>query len=285
VNGALFTPVWTSNTAWRITVPLAPGSNILNIRGLDKTGAPVAAAASSLTVENANQSPWPALRINEWMADNAASITDPADNKHDDWFELHNPTAQPVDLSGWKLSDDPLTPALFTIPAGWTIPANGYLLVWADSEPAQNPATPVANSALHAGFKLSKEGDNILLTAPDGREIDRVTFGPQTTDRTEGRSPEIPGNPASIPLPAALTLPSPGTANVLTTFLRLGLTGASPEIEIATTPGISYRLETSPDLRTWTPAGAAATTATGSSLILPVPTSSSRQFLRVRVGG
>jgi hypothetical protein len=38
--------------------------------------------------------------INEWMASNRSTITDPSDGDFDDWFELYNPNANPIDLSG-----------------------------------------------------------------------------------------------------------------------------------------------------------------------------------------
>ncbi|MES2707313.1 MAG: lamin tail domain-containing protein [Verrucomicrobiota bacterium] len=280
VNGLIYQPVWTSNTAWRLSVPLAAGSSTLTIKGLDKNGTALTGAASSLTVENTSgPASWPALRISEWMAENTSAVTDPADGKNDDWLELHNPTEQPVDLSGWRLSDNPATPALFTVPAGWSIPAKGFLLIWADEETAQNPAAPAAGNALHAGFKLSKDGETLRLSTPDGREIDRVTFGAQTADRSEGRAPE--GDPAAA---TALTLPSPGAANVLTRFLRLSLTAAAPEVEITTTPGWNYLPETSADLKTWLPAAPAATPAAGTTLALPVPVmDGTRKYLRVRV--
>jgi hypothetical protein len=52
----------------------------------------------------------------EWGA-----VRDPADNDTDDWFEIHNPTASAVDLSGWKLTDDPVSPTPFIVPNGWSI--------------------------------------------------------------------------------------------------------------------------------------------------------------------
>ncbi|RYD28650.1 MAG: hypothetical protein EOP86_22820, partial [Verrucomicrobiaceae bacterium] len=282
VNGMVYQPVWTSNTAWRLNVPLSPGSNTLTIRGLDKNGNGVTGASSSLTVENSGASPWAALKFSEWMAENTSSITDPADGKHEDWLELHNPAEQAVDLTGWRLSDDPANAALFTVPAGWSIPAKGFLLVWADNETSQNSATPQAGDALHAGFKLSKEGETLLLSAPDGREMDRVTLSAQGTDISEGRP--LDGDAAAASGPGvALTIPSPGTANVLTRFLRVALTGeGTPEVEITSTPGWSYLPETSTDLQSWLPSGSAVQAA-GATLTLPVPAAGTRPFVRVRV--
>ncbi|HWB07269.1 MAG TPA: lamin tail domain-containing protein [Verrucomicrobiales bacterium] len=276
INGVVYDPTWTANAAWSVTVPLASGPNTLNVRALTRDGALIAGASTTLNVSNPNASGWPEIRINEWMADNSGSVLDPADNNNDDWFELHNPTAQPVSLAGWKLSDDPANPGLFTIPANWTIPANGYLLVWADDQTAQNPAPPVANSALHVNFKLNNDGETIVLSAPDNREIDRVAFGEQSNDGVEGRYPD---SGAGI---AALTVPSPGTANVQAAFSQLNLLTPLPELRITTTPGWSYQIESSADMGTWAPFGAPVLAA-GPETTLPVPAAGTRKFVRVKV--
>jgi hypothetical protein len=274
VNGLAYTPVWTSTTAWSLLVPLGAGANTLNIRGLTKAGAPVSGATGSLNVNNPNPPGWAPLRINEWMAENDGAFPDPADGAGDDWFEIHNPTAQPVDVSGWKLSDNEAAPGVFTIPNGWSIPAGGFLLVWADNEPAQNPATFTAGSHLHVSFRLNNAGETILLSAPDLREVDRVTFGPQTADDAEGRYPD--GAAAR----AFLTVPTPGTANVLTEFSLISLLGAAPEIEITATPGWSYQLESSTDQQAWLP-WADPVTAAGTSVTIPAAATGPRRFFRV----
>jgi hypothetical protein len=203
-------------------------------------------------------------------------VIDPADGNGDDWFEIFNPTAQPVSIAGWKLSDSPSNPSLYTVPAGWTVPANGFLLVWADNEPAQNPAPPTAGSALHAGFRLNNAGESILLTAPDNREIDRVDFGLQTADDPEGRYPDG-GRPGQL-----LTLPSPGGPNVLAGFILTDIRRLPAEATLTTTPGWTYQMESSDNLEDWLPYGAPVT-ATGPEATLPAPPETARRFLRVRV--
>ena len=122
--------------------------------------------------------------INEWMAANTGSVSDPADGHFDDWFELFNAGPTPVDLSGYTLTDTLTNKTLFTIPTGYSVPAGGYLLVWADQDTSQNTTN---SPDLHAGFKLSQAGEAIGLFAPDGTTIDTVTFGVQTNDVSQGR--------------------------------------------------------------------------------------------------
>ena len=225
VNGVRYVPTWSSNTAWRISVPLAPGANTLVIRGLDHQGAAVAGATATVSVTNPNGAPGAGISINEWLAQNDGAFRDAA-GESDDWFEIHNPTNAAINLAGYKLTDTPGSTTPFVIPNGWTIPAGGYLLVWADNQPAQNPASPTASSALHVSFKLSSAGDAIELIAPDNRVLDSVRFGPQTSNRSEGRFPDS-GSAIS-----ALTLPTPGNANVLT---RVALPAADGSVTFTTT--------------------------------------------------
>ena len=131
--------------------------------------------------------PPPPLRVNEWMADNFRALPDQADGKFQDWFELCNPTTNTVDLSGWYLSRNPDNRRLFQVPPGYALGPLGYLLVWADEQTNQNVA---ANADLHAGFKLTKSGTQIVLSAPDGTVVDQVSFGPQLPDVSQGRYPD-----------------------------------------------------------------------------------------------
>ena len=43
-----------------------------------------------------------------------------------DMVELHNPTRQPVDISGWFISDSPDDLFKFQVPPQTVIPAGGY---------------------------------------------------------------------------------------------------------------------------------------------------------------
>lgn len=79
-----------------------------------------------------------------------------------DWIELYNPSGSSVDLTDWGLSDDPTAPFKWTFPAGTTIAPGGYLVVHADDQEEFNgPST-----AIHAGFKLSSSGEDVVLTSP-----------------------------------------------------------------------------------------------------------------------
>ncbi|MBI4327610.1 MAG: lamin tail domain-containing protein, partial [Chloroflexi bacterium] len=121
--------------------------------------------------------------INEFMASNTGTLADPQ-GEFDDWIELHNVTDQEVDLTGHYLSDEPTNPRKWQFPAGTTIAAHGYLLVWADEDSTETPG-------LHASFRLDAGGEEVYLTDTDtnfNAVLDSVTFGPKQADRSWGRS-------------------------------------------------------------------------------------------------
>ncbi|MCX7872611.1 MAG: lamin tail domain-containing protein, partial [Verrucomicrobiae bacterium] len=144
--------------------------------------------------------------INEWMADNTGTIADPADGDYEDWFEIYNPTDVPVSLEGYYLTDNLNQITQYRVPAGYTVPSKGYLLVWADGEANQNSSS---RADLHVNFRLSADGEAIGLYAPDGSLVDAVTFEKQSADVTQGRFPD-----GSVQM-NAFTNPTPGTANII----------------------------------------------------------------------
>jgi hypothetical protein len=157
---------------------------------------------------NNRASPPITLFINEWLADNGASLADPADGNFEDWFELYNPGTNAVDLGGYYLTDDLDDKTKFLVPHNgqYRVLPGGYLLVWADNEPEQNDTN---RADLHASLALSKGGEAIGLFAADGTQIDAVTFGPQICDVAEGRFPD--GAATILPL----ILPTPRAPNRL----------------------------------------------------------------------
>ena len=117
------------------------------------------------------------LRINEFMALNQNGIQDEA-GQFEDWIELRNMTTSPLDIGGYFLSDDEENSTMWPLPAGTTIPAEGHLLIWADND---------SDGPLHANFKLSGGGEEILLHHSDGSFLDHVHFDEQQADISTGR--------------------------------------------------------------------------------------------------
>ncbi len=127
----------------------------------------------------------PDLVINELMASNDMTAMDEA-GEYEDWIELYNKGTVELDISGYYLSDkaDNLTKWVF--PDNTTIPADGYLIVWADENGSEGP--------LHANFKLSASGEALYLSNPDLELVDEVIFGQQETDMGYARIPNGTGS-------------------------------------------------------------------------------------------
>ncbi len=153
---------------------------------------------------NNNSFPLASVVINEWMAENTKTISNPIDGAYSDWFELYNTGASTVDLSGFFLTDNLNDPDKWQIPAGTTIAPGGFLLVWADNRVGHAGVNP-----LHAGFALSRSGEALGLFAPDLSVVDVLTFGEQFSDLSAGRFTD--GGPAPY---LFLTTPTPGAPNI-----------------------------------------------------------------------
>ncbi|MBN2829991.1 MAG: lamin tail domain-containing protein [Candidatus Cloacimonetes bacterium] len=118
--------------------------------------------------------------INE-IAPSNSLIADPA-GETNDWIELYNTTSSTINLSGYYLSDSPLHLKKFKFPSGTSIPANGYLIIWADGDTLQ--------TGLHTSFKLSSSGESLYLSNSSVQIIDKVTFGLGTGDMSYSRVPD-----------------------------------------------------------------------------------------------
>jgi hypothetical protein len=167
--------------------------------------------------------------INEWMSDNETTITDPADDYNDDWFELYNPTASNADLTGYTLTDNLAVTNKFAIPSGTIVPAGGFLLVWADNDTDQNgPGVD-----LHVNFGLSKNGDSIGLYAPSGSLVDSAAFGPQGDDHSYGSWPD--GADATF----TMSPPTPAGSNSVYVVFMIDVSATSSDV---------YRVDANNDL-------------------------------------
>jgi len=141
------------------------------------------------------------LAINEFMASNSSFIRDPQ-GQYDDWVEIYNYGTEAINVGGMYLTDNPSVPSKWRIPYGnsavTTIPAGGYLLIWADND--------TTDTGLHANFKLDADGEELVLFDSDGSTlIDSVAFPAQATDISYGCYPDATDNVRflAIPTPAA----------------------------------------------------------------------------------
>ena len=208
-----------SNGGERITLVDGFGKNIHSVRFNDSAGWPASpdGGGYSLVLRDLDGDPsdptsWsasprihgspgegdtarvrPDVAFSEILALNNTSV------RHADRFpaylELHNGSANPVDLGGWGVSDDGALPFRFTIPPGTSIPRDGRLVLWC--------ATPLAAPGLYTGFDLNAIGGTLFLTRADGMQADAFSYGLQVPDYSLAR----------IENRWTLAEPSPGTPN------------------------------------------------------------------------
>ena len=140
--------------------------------------------------------------INEFLASNLSAYPDNSDfEDYSDWLELYNPAGTNVVLTNYYLTDDLTQPFKWLIPASATIPANGYLMVRADGFDAAVGETHVRGywpwgstfqtRRIHAGFKLSAEGEQLGLyrTALPPQDIILIATGSVWKYRDTGTNP------------------------------------------------------------------------------------------------
>ncbi len=123
--------------------------------------------------------------ISEFVASNLTGLTDQF-GLREDWLEIHNPTDAPVNLSGWFLTDTTSNLKKWKFPA-ITLPASGYLVVFASERNLKNTANP-----LHTNFKISAGGEYLALVEPDGVTVAwefAPIFPEQVADISYGLTP------------------------------------------------------------------------------------------------
>lgn len=160
----------------------------------------------------------PPVIINEILAGNADTNLDPDNLNYVPWVELRNTGPSAVALGGFRLTNDLDAPSRWAIPAGTTIPANGYLLLWLDGKA----------SGRHAPYTLGMSGELGLFMA-DGTPVDTVAFDPQRPDVSLGRTPDAAEWRYFDP-------PTPGAANPAGGHLTLAQAGRRSTRPAATTP-------------------------------------------------
>lgn len=122
------------------------------------------------------------LLISEIMSVNSSSLA-AADGSFPDWIEIFNSGSEPLDLAGYQLSDRIDDPGKWTFPARLIQPGE-YLVVFAsglaDNDESADPGE------LHAGFRLSGAGEDLIFSDPAGNVLALVRIPPLAADLSYG---------------------------------------------------------------------------------------------------
>ncbi len=117
---------------------------------------------AGLTLSGCSSSKPKTVYISEVLASNNGVLADET-GAYPDWIELHNPTEESVELTGWTLTDDANQPARFTFPA-LTLAAGEYYVLYADSADSIDLAARV----IHLPFSLKSSGETVYLYDASG---------------------------------------------------------------------------------------------------------------------
>ncbi len=136
--------------------------------------------------------------INEIMSVNITGIEDDyGDNS--DWIEIYNSSSSAINLKDYYLSDRKDNPLKWKFPNISIAPLN-YILIFA----SENEST---TTQLHASFKLSQDGEFVLLSKSNGDLIDQIDSIPMNADISYGRKPD--GGALKF-----FNEPTPGSSNI-----------------------------------------------------------------------
>ena len=103
--------------------------------------------------------------ISEFMAVNSKTLED-LEGSTPDWIELYNGTAGAISLNGYYLTDNALAPNKWAFPATASIPAGGYLIVFASGKANRIPPPPATE--FHTNFTLGGGVGYVALKKDDG---------------------------------------------------------------------------------------------------------------------
>lgn len=203
-----------SNSGERIKVVDSGGETIVDFTYSDGDPWPIAADGSGASLELIDEAGTPTNRMDKpysWRASTTVGgspgdaqspvasvliteILSHTDAPQVDTIELHNPTALPVDIGGWFLSDSQNNLLKFQVPIGTTIDAGGYA-IFDEGDFNPTPLTPGPND-----FALSgSHGDSVWLSIANAgltaamTIVDAVDFGATLNGVSLGRLPDSSG--------------------------------------------------------------------------------------------
>jgi len=124
---------------------------------------------------------WAQLVLNEACAKNNSVLFDESGDTPD-WIELFNGGTSTIDLNGYFLSDDPAEPTKWSFPSLLLEP-DSFLIVFGSGR-------DTVGTELHSSFKLSRSGETIVLTNPNGFEVSRSVMPYLEADHSYGAWPD-----------------------------------------------------------------------------------------------
>lgn len=126
------------------------------------------------------------VHLNEILSSNETTLAD-EDGDFEDWIEIYNSGDEPINLSGFGLSDDEDEPFEWTFP-DTTIQPGDFMLIWASDKDRSTPG-----AELHTNYGVSASGEEVFLTHADGTRLDQSPERELDEDISIGRQPDGSG--------------------------------------------------------------------------------------------
>ena len=122
------------------------------------------------------------LFINEYSAANYDSYQDNY-GEYEDWIEIYNSSAVPIDLNGYFLTDKVTNPTKWQISSSFMIPANGVAVIFCSGR------DEITGGNAHTNFKITQTKGNevVMLLDPTQILIDSITVRPNLKTDSRGR--------------------------------------------------------------------------------------------------
>lgn len=155
--------------------------------------------AAGITVAAVLLKPKTQLVINEVMTANHGAYTHPV-YRNVDWVELYNPTDKDIDLSGFGFTNsikDLKRSVPFHFADGTIIKSHGYLVLYCTGGTGETDDDPLCT-----GFKLSKDGETLLLIDRNNVECAELTVPKLEADTSYARTEKGDYAVTTVPTPA-----------------------------------------------------------------------------------
>jgi hypothetical protein len=140
------------------------------------------------------------LHLNEIMSSNGSVLAD-EDGNFEDWIEILNRGDEPINLTGFGLSDDEDEPYKWTFP-DTTIQSGEFMLIWASGKNRTG-----TGSELHTNYGVAAAGEALFFTHPGGTLLDQSPEWELSEDISMGRQPDGTGEWVRF------DQPTPGSTN------------------------------------------------------------------------
>ena len=110
------------------------------------------------------------------MSGNETTLADEDGNFYD-WIEIKNTTEEVQNLEGYKLSDDSNYLSKWEFPSYTVLPGQSVIVFLSGDY-----STDTRSCFLHANFGLSRKGDVLFFSDPEGNIIQRMDIPELTSD-------------------------------------------------------------------------------------------------------